>query len=130
MKNSYEPEDGNESLVFRENGNIIKQSLYEKLLGNSYLFDLLNQKEYSKHKNEKHKLSDKVLNISLDLSKEKDDKNINQNNKLFQEIKNETSIINKKRYKFFDKPVDNIIEKYYYVPPIFKRFGKNYTEKR
>ena len=91
---------------------------------------MLNQKEYSKQKNEKHKLSDKILNISLDLSKEKDDKNINQNNKLFQEAKNEASIINKKRYKYFDKLIDNIIEKYFSVPPIFKRFGRYYTEKR
>ena len=77
-----------------------------------------------------HKLSDTLLNISPNLPKEKVDKKINQNNKLFQEVNKETSIINKKSYNFFDKPIYNYIEKYFSAPPIFKRFGKYYNEKR
>ena len=54
-----------------------------------------------------------------------------QNQQLFQiaEPNMEDPIINEEKNKLFDIPINKYKEKYSH-PPIFKRLGKNYTERR
>ena len=65
----------------------------------------------------------------MDLIEERENQILNENNILIPEQNMEAPIINEENHKLFDIPTNKFSEKYFH-PPIFKKLGKYYNERR